>query len=149
MAWMWWLGAALVLGVVEMLTVDLVFVMFVGGALAAMVVALLGLPAWVQVMTFALVSWALLQVARPAAKAWIESSTPDTKTNVDALIGRNARVVHEVTEETGRVKFSGEVWTARSARRGEVFAVGEDVVVTAINGAIAMVARPEPPSGTH
>ncbi|NCD19904.1 MAG: NfeD family protein [Actinobacteria bacterium] len=149
MAWMWWLGAALILGVVEMLTVDLVFVMFVGGALAAMVVALLGLPAWVQVMTFALVSWALLQVARPAAKAWIESSTPDTKTNVDALIGRNARVVHEVTEETGRVKFSGEVWTARSARRGEVFAVGEDVVVTAINGAIAMVARPEPPSGTH
>lgn len=149
MAWMWWLGAALILGVVEMLTVDLVFVMFVGGALAAMVVALLGLPAWVQVVTFALVSWALLQVARPAAKAWIESSTPDTKTNVDALIGRNARVVHEVTEETGRVKFSGEVWTARSARRGEVFAVGEDVVVTAINGAIAMVARPEPPSGTH
>lgn len=149
MAWMWWLGAALILGVVEMLTVDLVFVMFVGGAIAAMVVALLGLPAWVQVVTFALVSWALLQVARPAAKAWIESSTPDTKTNVDALIGRNARVVHEVTEETGRVKFSGEVWTARSARRGEVFAVGEDVVVTAINGAIAMVARPEPPSGTH
>jgi membrane protein implicated in regulation of membrane protease activity len=149
MAWMWWLGAALILGVVEMLTVDLVFVMFVGGALAAMVVALLGLPAWVQVMTFALVSWALLQVARPAAKAWIESSTPDTKTNVDALIGRNARVVHEVTEEAGRVKFSGEVWTARSAHRGEVFAVGDDVVVTAINGAIAMVARPEPPSGTH
>lgn len=30
MAWMWWLGGALILGVVEMLTVDLVFVMFAG-----------------------------------------------------------------------------------------------------------------------
>ena len=149
MAWMWWLGGALILGVVEMLTVDLVFVMFAGGALAAMIVALLGLPAWAQVLTFALISWALLQVARPTAKAWIEASTPDTKTNVDALIGRSARVVHEVTEDSGRVKFSGEVWTARSANRGEVFTVGEDVVVTAINGAIAMVARPEPPSGTY
>lgn len=139
---MWWLAGALVLGVVEMITVDLIFMMLVGGALAAMIVALLGLPAWVQVLTFALVSWALLQLARPAAKAWLERTTPETKTNVDALIGRDARVVLEVTDESGRIKLGGEVWTARSTTRGEVFAVGEDVIVTAINGAIAMVARP-------
>jgi len=148
-AWMWWLGIALILGVVELVTVDLIFMMLVGGALAAMIVALLGLPAWVQVLTFAIVSWALLQLARPAAKAWLERTTPETKTNVDALIGRSARVVLEVTEDAGRVKLGGEVWTARSATRGEAFAVGEDVVVTAINGAIAMVARPEPRGDIH
>lgn len=91
----------------------------------------------------------LLQLARPAAKAWLERTTPETKTNVDALIGRSARVVLEVTEDAGRVKLGGEVWTARSATRGEAFAVGEDVVVTAINGAIAMVARPEPRGDIH
>ena len=32
MAWLWWIGAALVLGVIETLTVDLTFLMFAGGA---------------------------------------------------------------------------------------------------------------------
>ena len=32
MAWLWWIGAALVLGVIETLTVDLTFLMLAGGA---------------------------------------------------------------------------------------------------------------------
>ena len=35
MAWLWWLGAALVMGVIETLTVDLTFLMLAGGALGA------------------------------------------------------------------------------------------------------------------
>lgn len=143
MAWMWWLAAALVLGVVELLVVEFVFVMFAGGALAAMVAALLGAPAWGQVLAFAVVSALLLAVVLPIAREWLHRSSPETATNAQALLGRPARVVLEVSETGGRVKLLGEVWTARSAHQNEVFAVDEDVVVTEINGAIAMVARPE------
>ena len=33
MAWLWWLGGALVLAVVETLSADLTFIMIAGGAL--------------------------------------------------------------------------------------------------------------------
>lgn len=143
MAWMWWLAAALVLGVIELLAVEFVFVMFAGGALAAMVAALLGAPLWGQVLAFAGVSALLLAVVLPIAREWLHRSSPDTATNAQALPGRPARVVLEVSGTGGRVKLMGEVWSARSARPGEVFAEGEDVVVTEITGAIALVARPE------
>lgn len=141
MEWMWWLAAALILGVIEMLTVGLVFLMFAGGALAGMVAALLGAPGWAQVLAFAVVSVALLLVARPAAKEWLLRATPETRTNAEALIGRTARVVLEVSDLGGRVKLVGEVWSARSANPTEVFAVDEDVRITGIHGAIAMVSR--------
>lgn len=143
MAWMWWLAAALVLGVIELLVVEFVFVMFAGGALAGMAAALLGAPLWGQVLAFAVVSALLLAVVLPLARRWLHRSSPTTATNVHALLGRPARVVLEVSDAGGRVKLLGEVWSARSAHPDEVFAVGEDVVVTAINGAIAMVARPD------
>jgi len=41
MAWLWWIGAALVLGVIETLTVDLTFLMFAGGAVGGAIAAAL------------------------------------------------------------------------------------------------------------
>lgn len=139
--WMIWLGAALALGVVEMMIVDLIFLMFAGGALAAMVAALLGAPIAVQFVVFALVSVVLLFAVRPAAIDWMERSNPHTLTNAQALVGKSARTVLDVTNTGGRVKLQGEVWTARTARPGDVIPAGTDVVVTAIDGAIAVVDR--------
>ena len=34
MEWLWWVGSALVLGILEMLSLELVFIMAAGGALA-------------------------------------------------------------------------------------------------------------------
>lgn len=137
MAWLWWLGAALVLGVVEMLTVGFFFLMFVGGALAATLAALLGAPGWAQVVVFAVVSAVLLAAVRPAVRNWMRRSTPETVTNVHALVGREARVVLEVTGRGGRVKIGGEVWSARSV--DGTHPVDSKVVVDAIDGAIAVV----------
>lgn len=64
------------LGVVEMLTVDLIFLMFAGGAVAAMLAALLGGPLWVQILVFALVSVVLLLGVRPYARRALERSLP-------------------------------------------------------------------------
>ncbi|GAA4422708.1 NfeD family protein [Georgenia halophila] len=139
MAWLWWLGAALVLGVIEMLTVDLIFLMLAGGALAGVVVALLGGPFWVQLIVVGIVSVVLLFGVRPWAKDLLERSTPNTKTNVAAHVGREAIVVSDVTERAGLVKLTGEVWSARAARPGDVLPTDAAVRVVRIEGATAIV----------
>src|SRR5690625_7853825 len=95
MAWLWWLSGALALGVIELLTVDLIFLMFAGGALAGGGVALMGGPFWAQVLAFAAVSALLLWALRPWALAHLKRSTPDTVTNVAAHVGRRAEVRSE------------------------------------------------------
>ena len=143
MAWIWWLAAALVLGIVEMMVVEFIFLMFAGGALAAMISALLGAPVEIQVIVFAIVSVVLLVVLRPYIKQWMHRTTPQTLTNAQALIGAEARTVHAVTGTGGRIKLRGEVWTARTANAEEEIPAGEDVVVVEIDGAIAVVQRPQ------
>ncbi|WP_159622389.1 NfeD family protein [Ruania rhizosphaerae] len=146
LGWLWWLGAALILGVVEMLTVDLLFLMLAGGAVAAAVAGLLGAPFLVQLLVAAVVAVLLLFGVRPWALAKLKSTTPDAKTGIDAQIGRSATVVADVTDRAGRVKLSGEVWTARNEQRGTVLPAGTDVVVVRIEGATAYVTAPETPA---
>jgi membrane protein implicated in regulation of membrane protease activity len=136
--WLIWLGVALVCGIVEVTTLDLVFAMIAGGALATALPAALGLPFGAQTLVFALTSAALLLLVRPPLKRYALRSTPHTVTNVHALAGRRAEVLTEVTDHTGTVKLDGETWTARSAG-GERLEVGSAVEVVAISGATAMV----------
>ncbi|GHG40228.1 membrane protein [Sinomonas cellulolyticus] len=141
-AWMVWLVLALVLGGIEMLSLSLVFVMLSGGALAALVTALLGGPAWLQGLVFAVVSVAMIAFVRPVAVKHMRPGIEDARTNVDRLIGTSATVVEPVDAARGLVKIGGDVWTAR-AERGE-FLPGDLVKVVAIDGATAVVA----PSGS-
>ncbi|HLS48866.1 MAG TPA: NfeD family protein [Actinomycetaceae bacterium] len=144
MAWLWWLSGALALGVIELLTVDLIFLMFAGGALAGGGVALMGGPFWAQVLAFAAVSALLLWALRPWALAHLKRSTPDTVTNVAAHVGRRAEVVTDVTDRAGRIKLVGEVWSARSAQPSVVLPRGAKVIVVRIEGATAIVTAEEP-----
>lgn len=135
--WLVWLGVALVCGIVEVTTLDLVFAMVAGGALATVVPAALGLPFGFQTLVFALTSAALLLLVRPPLKRYALRSAPSDPTNVHALTGRQAQVLTEVTDRSGTVKLAGETWTARST--GERLEVGSPVEVVAITGATAMV----------
>ena len=144
MAWVAWLAAAILLAVVEVLTVDLIFLMLSAGALAATVAALLGAPVGIQVLVFAVVSVVLLVAVRPWALRVFRRSVPETLTNVAAHVGRPAVVVMDVSAHAGRVKLAGEVWTARSADPAAVLPVGTSVRVVRIDGATAVV-EPAPP----
>jgi len=42
MGWLWWIGAALAFGILEMLSLDLVLAMFAGGAIAGAIAYWLG-----------------------------------------------------------------------------------------------------------
>lgn len=140
MGWLWWLGLALVLGVIELLTVDLTFLMLAGGAAAGGLAGALGAPFWVQIVVAVVVAVLLLVLVRPMAVEKFRTSTPETTTNIAAHVGRSATVLADVTDRSGRVKLAGEVWSARTDAPGQVLPVGATVQVTKIDGATAVVA---------
>ena len=137
MIWLWWLAAAIALGAIETLVTDLTFLMLSGGALGAVLVALLGAPLPLQALVFVIVS-ALLLRGRLAA------TSPGVRTNAEALIGLEAVTLTEVTTSGGRVRLAGGDWSARLATTGPAGAPtplpeGTAVRVTAIDGAVAVV----------
>ena len=138
MDWYWWVAAAFLLVVVEMVSLDLVLIMFAGGAVAAAVASALGSSLIVQIFVFGIVSTLLLFALRPWLLKYLRQRTPLTETNATAQVGRTGTVVAEVTDDGGRIKLFGEVWTARSAA-GQRFPVGTDVKVVRIDGATAVV----------
>jgi membrane protein implicated in regulation of membrane protease activity len=141
-SWLLWIAAALVLGVLEITAIDLVFAMLAGGALAGAAADALGLGFVGQVLVAAAVAGLLIAAIRPVLLRRLDMP-PAGSTNSPALVGRTAVVLSEVTVRGGLVKLVGETWSARSAP-GQSHAEGEDVVVTAIDGATAVVARTGP-----
>ena len=137
-----WIGVAVLLAVVEMMSLDLVLLMFALGALAAAVTAGLGAPVWVAVLVFALVALGLLFFVRPPMVERLHAG-PTLATGHEALVGKSAVVSEPVDTHGGRVKLSGEVWSARAESDGESFDTGTEVVVTRIDGATAVVTTKE------
>jgi membrane protein implicated in regulation of membrane protease activity len=139
MDWLWWLGAALLLIAIEVVTLDLVLLMFAGGAVAAGIANALGAPLPVQIVVGAVVSVLLLVSIRPWLLRHLRDRVPLVETNAAAQVGRRAVVVQDVDVHGGRAKLSGEVWSARAAREAVVYPVGAEVRVVRIDGATAVV----------
>lgn len=149
MAWIVWIVAALILGIVELLTVDLFFLTLSLAALAAGIFALTGVALWVQILVFAVASGLMLGLVRPWARNMLARATPNIATNTQALVGRTAVITAPLGGSEGRVRLAGEEWSAR-AIPGWSFPVGMTVRVVEISGATAVVgpyeeAVPPPP----
>jgi len=138
MGWLWWIGAALAFGILEMLSLDLVLAMFAGGAIAGAIAYWLGASVAVQCVVAALTSVLLLATLRPWLLRRLKARMPLVETNAAALVGRDAVVVSTVTVEGGRVKLNGEVWSAR-ADASQAIPPGTEVRVSRIDGATAVV----------
>ena len=138
--WVAWVGVALILAAIEAATVDFVFVMLAGGALAGGLAAGLGGNATVQVVVAVLVAALLLFVVRPLVKRKFTEGEHDNTIGASSLVGREARVLQTVTDTDGRIKLAGETWSARISEGAEPLRPGDDVRVIAIHGATAIVA---------
>jgi membrane protein implicated in regulation of membrane protease activity len=137
-----WLSLAVLLAVVEMLSLDFVLLMFGLGALAAAGVTALGAPLWLAVAVFAAVSVALLFLLRPALLKRMHSG-PTLATGFSNLVGEHALVLQPVSGRDGRVRIRSEEWSARTSD-SQVIDVGVETRVVAIDGATAVVtAEPE------
>jgi membrane protein implicated in regulation of membrane protease activity len=138
-SWVLWLGVFLLLAIIEIMTLDLFFIMLSAGALAALFAGLLGGPFWAQVVVFCVVSLLMVVFVRPVALRHLNRSPADVRTNVERLIGETARTLEAVTDHSGTVKIGGDTWTARSSD-GTPIPAGQPVRVTRIDGATAVVA---------
>ena len=138
-AWLLWLIASGLFAAGEMASLDLVLLMFAGGALGGMTVALLGGATILQMVAFIVVSGVLLAVVRPIAKRQLVDRTPLQLDGVETLIGRTAKVTREIDSSGGRIRMGADEWTARSQHSGETFEVGRTVRILQVDGATAVV----------
>ncbi|MCL6674863.1 MULTISPECIES: NfeD family protein [Streptomyces] len=137
-AWVWWLVGAAALGIPLVVTAMPEFGMLAVGAVAAAVFAGLGFGVVAQVLSFVVVSVALIAVVRPIALRH-SAQRPQLATGVDALKGKQAVVLERVDGSGGRIKLAGEVWSARALDTESAYEVGQEVDVVEIEGATAIV----------
>jgi len=99
----------------------------------------LGFPSarMLELVVFAGTSLALTTLARPVLKRRLH--TAHVPTNVDALVGDKAIVVHTVDAHGGKIKLRGELWSARAFDETEILEPGRAVTVMTISGATAVV----------
>ncbi len=143
MAWYWWIVVGVVLAVVEMLTVDLIFVMLAAGAVAAALASVATGNLVVQALVGVGVAGGALVVVRPVALRHL-TLPHAVRTGTAALIGSAGLVLERVDARDGRVKLGGEIWSARSYDPSEVLEPGTSVEVARIDGATAVVYSSEP-----
>ena len=133
-----WLGAAMLLGVAELTSLDLVLLMLAVGCLAGAGVAFAGAPFLLQALAAAAASVAMLAFVRPSVVRRLHSG-PSLQQGVAALVGREGFALSELDAHSGQVKLSGEVWTARPYDDTAVIPSGARVQVLEIRGATAYV----------
>ncbi|WP_372699265.1 NfeD family protein [Arthrobacter sp. JSM 101049] len=137
-AWVFWLALFLVLAIVEMMSLDLYFIMLSAGALGGVFVALAGGGFWLQVLVFCLLSLAMVFFVRPIALRQLHKGPADRLTNVDRLVGQDALVLEPTTKMGGRAKIGGETWSVRSEDETPL-APGMYGTVVRIDGATAFI----------
>lgn len=140
--WGVWLGLAVVLGIVEVTSLDLVFAMLAVGALSGAVAGLATNNLAVEVLVALAVSVGMLFVVRPIALSHLRTPLA-IRTGVAALIGERGVVTEQVDAQDGRIKLRGEVWSARAYDPSHVIAAGKHVEVVQIDGATAVVYESE------
>lgn len=129
-----WLLLLIVMIVTELITMGLTTIWFAGGAIIAIILAVLHVPVAIQIAAFLVVSIVLLIFTRPIAVKYFNHDR--LKTNVESMIGRQAVVISEIDNLNGigQIQVNGQEWSARTIDDGQVIPVGEVVVIKAVSG---------------
>jgi membrane protein implicated in regulation of membrane protease activity len=114
-AW-FWLAMIILFLVIEMITISLVSIWFVGGALAAFIVSYFTGNIWIEVVVFLAVSVFLLILLRPLARKLSVKQKDQMVSGAKAMIGRQAIVTEEIdnVHASGAVQVNGQYWTAKT-----------------------------------
>lgn len=111
-----WLVLLIILLIVEIITVGLTSIWAAGGALAALILNILGLSLMWQIVAFFVVTFVLLIFTRPFAVRFI--NTQREKTNYEGIIGKTIRIAERVDNirQTGMAVVNGQEWTVRAEK---------------------------------
>lgn len=129
-----WLVIFIVMLGIEIATLGLTTIWFAGGALVATLVAAIGLPLYVQIPVFLVVSVVLLLFTRPIAQKYFNKER--IKTNAESLVGQTAVVTESINnlKGMGKAVINGQEWTARSADDSAELQKETQATIVAIEG---------------
>ena len=130
---LFWLIVAFILAIIEAFSLGLTTIWFAGGAVVAVVAALLGASVPLQVVIFVVVSILLLVLTRPWAMKHFKKNLEST--NIDAVIGKEAMVTKDISPfSAGEARLNGLTWVALATDKNLTISAGAPVRVDAVEG---------------
>ncbi|HPU13248.1 MAG TPA: NfeD family protein [Aeromicrobium sp.] len=138
--WLTWVALGVFVGLIELSSGELIFLMFSVAAFASAAAAGLGASVELQLVVFGVVATALLSLVRPRIAARVHDG-PTLPSGQHGLVGELAIVAEEISRHGGRIQVGDVYWTARPVDPDAIYVVGEELVVTDIDGAVAHVER--------
>jgi membrane protein implicated in regulation of membrane protease activity len=140
--WLTWAALGVLMGLIELASGELIFLMFGIAAFAEAGFAGFGAPVALQLAMFGVVSVALLSLVRPRIAARVHDG-PSLPVGLHGLVGKPAIVDEEVNRLAGRVLIGDVFWSARPVDPNATYEPGDELIVADIDGAIARVVRKE------
>lgn len=136
--WMFWLIAAGIFFIGEMLTTGFLIFWLGIGSLVALLVSLFTSNLFIQTAAFVISSIILIFATKSFADKFTKKDT--VATNVYTLAGKKGIVIEEInpTEGKGQIKVCGEVWSAL-CDENSVIPKNSEVEIVKIQGVKAFV----------
>lgn len=138
-----WLVLLIILLIIEIITIGLTSIWAAGGALAALILNILGVSLLWQVVVFFAVTFVLLCFTRPFAVRFINNQRE--KTNYEGIIGKTIRIAETVDNisQSGMAVVNGQEWTVRAEKEDEILEPGTLAKVVNISGVKLIVRKYE------
>lgn len=106
-----WLIIVIILGLIELFTINLVTIWFVASGIVALILSFFDVPTIVQVATFVILGIILLFTTKKPLEKMLNKTKQ--KTNVDRVLDMEGIVTEEINKNSpGEVKVDGKRWTA-------------------------------------
>jgi membrane protein implicated in regulation of membrane protease activity len=133
--WHWWVVFGIILFILELFTPSFVLACFGLAAMVTAIASFVGLDIKMQIVVFSVANIVIFAGLRPFFMKYLSSKREDTKTNVEALIGKTGIVTESIDPDTnsGRVNVGGEDWRALSDS-GVVISKGQKIKVNKVDG---------------
>ena len=107
-----WFLIAVVLGIIEISTTNLVSIWFVVSGIIAMIISLFCDNLYIQFGTFVILGVLLMPLSK---KVYKKIKKDKVKTNIDRIVGMKGIVTENITKDNiGEVKVDGKKWSAYS-----------------------------------
>jgi membrane protein implicated in regulation of membrane protease activity len=138
-SWAIWLSLAFLLGIAEIISLDLVLIMLAVGALAGAGVAVIA-PSlwWLQILVASGISIMMLLLLRPTLLAKVRNM-PGYRSSSAKMVGSSGVATSQIDRAGGEIKVDGQSWSARPYSSDVVIEQGTEIEVYEIDGVIAVV----------
>lgn len=126
-----WLLIAVFVVVIDIVTSSFIFMWFAIGAVAAMILALIGLSINIQIIAFLIIGIAMVCIGYPWAKKKFKVDKNYTPLMEETYIGKVMTAEKDI-EEKCEIKVGGIYWTA--SNKGPKISKGSKFIITGLEG---------------